>query len=76
MGRTDRDANERRRRGGSIGFEVNPKPLWDLTPAKNSLKVMLRDFVASIPLIGVALAVIALFYALAKFARDDDATNL
>ncbi len=49
-------------------IEINPKPLWDLTPAKTSLKTMLRDFVASIPLIAVALAVIGLFYLLAKLA--------
>ncbi|MGB7346287.1 MAG: mechanosensitive ion channel family protein [Pirellulaceae bacterium] len=47
---------------------VNPKPLWDLKPAKQSLLTMLREFVASLPLIAVALAVTALFYFFAKLA--------
>ncbi|QDT13883.1 mechanosensitive ion channel family protein [Planctomycetes bacterium K23_9] len=49
-------------------IEINPKPLWDLSPAQASLKSMLRNFVASVPLIAVALAVIALFYLFAKIA--------
>lgn len=49
-------------------IKVNEKPIWDLRPAQASLQTMLRNFVSSLPLILVALAVIGLFYMLARVA--------
>lgn len=49
-------------------ISVDEKPVWDLKPAEQSLRSLLRDFVTSLPLVLVALTVIAVFYLLAKIA--------
>ncbi|TWT92420.1 mechanosensitive ion channel domain-containing protein [Stieleria varia] len=47
---------------------VTEKPLFDLTPARKSLREMLRDFLTSLPLLVVAVIVILTFYLLAKLS--------
>ena len=49
-------------------IKVNDRPVWDLQPAKQSLQSMTRDFILSLPLLLVAIVVLAVFYVLARLA--------